>query len=99
MIIEVAFMDTATPDNDALHAEQFKQVVARAVRDGLDEFFGGQDTIPPTISSFAVTPNSIAVGNSFSIQTTVSDSGGSGLSRIELWRAPDLGGSPAEIGT
>ena len=54
----------------------------------------GGDTTPPTISSFTVTPASVTLGGSFSIQATVSDSGGSGLSRIELWRAPDSGGGP-----
>jgi N-acetylmuramoyl-L-alanine amidase len=38
VILEVAFMDTKTPDNDALHSEAFKQVVARAIREALQEF-------------------------------------------------------------
>ncbi|MBS1875079.1 MAG: DUF1906 domain-containing protein [Acidobacteria bacterium] len=59
----------------------------------------GADTVPPVISSFTVTPNSIAVGSSFSIQATVSDSGGSGLNRVELWRAPDAGGTPGTWST
>ena len=40
IILEVAFMDTRRPDNDALHDERFKQVVARAIRDGLHEWAG-----------------------------------------------------------
>ena len=35
MILEVAFMDTRSPDNDALHDERFKRIVARAIRDAL----------------------------------------------------------------
>jgi N-acetylmuramoyl-L-alanine amidase len=38
VIVEVAFMDTRTPDNDALHDETFKRIVAQAVREGLQEF-------------------------------------------------------------
>jgi N-acetylmuramoyl-L-alanine amidase len=38
VILEVAFMDTKSPDNDALHDERFKQIVGRAIRDALMEF-------------------------------------------------------------
>ena len=38
VIVEVAFMDTRSPDNDALHDETFKRIVAQAVREGLQEF-------------------------------------------------------------
>ncbi len=38
IILEVAFMDMKTPDNDALHDEAFKQIVAAAVREALREF-------------------------------------------------------------
>jgi N-acetylmuramoyl-L-alanine amidase len=38
VIVEVAFMDTKSPDNDALHDERFKQIVAQAVREALQEF-------------------------------------------------------------
>ncbi len=55
---------------------------------------GSGDTIPPAISLFSVTPSSVTLGSFFSIHATMSDSGGSGLNRIELWRAPDSGGSP-----
>ena len=52
------------------------------------------DTTPPTVSAFSVTPISLTLGNSFTVSYTVSDSGGSGLNRSELWRANDSGGSP-----
>jgi hypothetical protein len=45
------------------------------------------DTTPPTINSFSVTPSSVTLGGSFTISYTVSDTGGSGLNRVELWRA------------
>jgi N-acetylmuramoyl-L-alanine amidase len=38
IIVEAAFMDTPTPDNDALHDETFKQIVAQAIREGLQEW-------------------------------------------------------------
>lgn len=38
IILEVAFMDMKTPDNEALHSEAFKQIVAAAVREALQEF-------------------------------------------------------------
>lgn len=52
------------------------------------------DTIKPIVSSFSVTPGSLAVGSTFTISYTVSDSGGSGLWQAQLWRAPDAGGVP-----
>jgi N-acetylmuramoyl-L-alanine amidase len=35
VILEVAFMDTRSPDNDALRDDRFKRIVARAIRDAL----------------------------------------------------------------
>ncbi|MBI4738092.1 hypothetical protein HY772_00740, partial [Candidatus Woesearchaeota archaeon] len=49
------------------------------------------DTTPPTIGVFSVAPASLVEGNAFTISYTVSDSGGSGLKQVELWRAPDNG--------
>jgi N-acetylmuramoyl-L-alanine amidase len=45
ILVEAAFMDTKTPDNAALHSETFKQIVAQAVRDGLQEW--GLRAVPP----------------------------------------------------
>jgi uncharacterized delta-60 repeat protein len=59
------------------------------------------DTTPPTTSAFSVSPTSLTVGNSVNISFTVSDTGGSGLSGLYLFRAPDAGGSPgtwAQVG-
>lgn len=52
------------------------------------------DTVPPTISVFSVNPTSVQRGGTFNISYTISDSGGSGLNRAELFRAPDNGGVP-----
>src|SRR2546427_4419 len=52
------------------------------------------DTTPPTFSAFDVNPKNIAPGGTFTITYSISDSGGSGLQRAELWRAPDNGGTP-----
>lgn len=40
VIVEIAFMDTRSPDNEALQDERFKQIVARALRDALYEWSG-----------------------------------------------------------
>lgn len=40
IILEVAFMDMKSPDNEALHDDRFKQIVAYAIRDGLHEWAG-----------------------------------------------------------
>jgi hypothetical protein len=50
------------------------------------------DTTPPTISAFSVTPNSVVLGSPVTISYTVSDTGGSGLNRVVLWRATDVNG-------
>jgi GH25 family lysozyme M1 (1,4-beta-N-acetylmuramidase) len=50
-----------------------------------------QDTNPPTISAFSVSPNSVTVEGSVTISYTASDTGGSGLKTAQLWRTPDDG--------
>jgi hypothetical protein len=40
----------------------------------------------PLVQAFQVMPQSLTTGESFTIDYTVSDTGGSGLNRIELWR-------------
>ncbi len=42
--------------------------------------------VHPTVQAFKVTPQGLTTGKSFTIDYTVSDSGGSGLNRVELWR-------------
>jgi hypothetical protein len=34
IIVEIEYMDTDTPDNDALHDDAFKRIVAEAIADG-----------------------------------------------------------------
>ena len=38
IIVEGAFMDTPSPDNDALHDEKFKRIIAQAIREGLQDW-------------------------------------------------------------
>jgi N-acetylmuramoyl-L-alanine amidase len=38
VIVEIAYMDTASPDNDALHDEAFKRLVAQAIREAVQEW-------------------------------------------------------------
>ena len=52
------------------------------------------DNTPPTVSVFSVTPSSRTVGSAFTISYTVSDTGGSGLWQMQLWRTTDSGGVP-----
>jgi N-acetylmuramoyl-L-alanine amidase len=43
IIIEIAYMDSATPDNDALHDDAFKRIVAEAIADGIREWASAAD--------------------------------------------------------
>lgn len=54
------------------------------------------DTIPPVVIDFTVSPASVLPGGCFTFSYTVSDTGGSGLSVVELWRTNDLEHWPAE---
>jgi N-acetylmuramoyl-L-alanine amidase len=38
IIVEIAYMDTPSPDNDALHDEAFKRLVAQAIREAVQEW-------------------------------------------------------------
>ena len=38
VIVEIAYMDTLTPDNDALHDDAFKRIVAQAIREAIQEW-------------------------------------------------------------
>lgn len=53
----------------------------------------GADTTKPTVNSLSVSPSAVTLSSSFTISYSVSDTGGSGLNRVELWRANDSGGS------
>jgi N-acetylmuramoyl-L-alanine amidase len=43
IIVEIAYMDTPTPDNDALHDDAFKRIVAEAIADGIREWASAAD--------------------------------------------------------
>ena len=58
----------------------------------IDPMSRNGDTIPPTVNAFSVNPDSITLGKPFTISYTVSDTGGSGLNRVELWRKSDIEG-------
>jgi len=38
VIVEIAYMDTPAPDNDALHDDAFKRIVAQAIREAVQEW-------------------------------------------------------------
>lgn len=38
VIVEIAYMDTPAPDNDALHDDAFKRIVAQALREAVQEW-------------------------------------------------------------
>lgn len=52
------------------------------------------DIDPPVVNDFSISSQSVGLCDSFTICYMVSDNGGSGLDRSELWRANDSGGSP-----
>jgi N-acetylmuramoyl-L-alanine amidase len=41
VIVEIAYVDTAMPDNDALHDETFKRIAAQAIREAIQEWARG----------------------------------------------------------
>lgn len=50
IIVEIAFMDTRSPDNDAIQDARFRGIVATAIADGVAEFFANQpDNGPPSV--------------------------------------------------
>jgi hypothetical protein len=51
-----------------------------------------KDDIPPQVDAFSVSPNLVIQGDTVTISYTVSDTGGSGLNRVELWRAIEFYG-------
>ena len=60
------------------------------------------DKTPPTIAKWSVTPPSVTMGGLVTVSYTATDTGGAGLTRAELWRAPDSGGKPgtwAKVGS
>lgn len=76
------YTSTATDDVTGTHSNTITYTVT------------GPDTVSPTVVSFNVSPNSIAPGGTLNFSYTISDAGGSGLNRVELFRTPDSGGHP-----
>ena len=56
--------------------------------------FASAMTGVPVISNWSVSPASVVMGGTFTVSYSATDSSGAGLSRAELWRAPDAGGTP-----
>jgi N-acetylmuramoyl-L-alanine amidase len=64
ILIEVAFMDRKSPDNDAIQDARFRGIVAKAIADGLNDFFAatpdsGPPTTPTILSAKAVSQSQI----------------------------------------
>jgi len=60
------------------------------------------DTALPVVSAFDVQPRILTTNPTATISWTVTDSGGSYLDHVEVWRAPDASGAPgtwAKIGS
>ncbi|MCX5676783.1 MAG: DUF4347 domain-containing protein [Planctomycetota bacterium] len=53
----------------------------------------GVDATPPTVGVFEVAPTTTLFGGYFNIHYIVTDTGGSGLNRVELWRTDDTDAS------
>jgi N-acetylmuramoyl-L-alanine amidase len=51
ILIEVAFMDRPTPDNAALQDAGFHRLVARAIREGVEEYFATSPAAAPAAPS------------------------------------------------
>ena len=54
ILIEVAFMDRPTPDNAALQSGAFHRIVARAIREGVEEYFATSPAAAPAAPSALV---------------------------------------------
>lgn len=63
ILIEVAFMDRPTPDNAALQDAAFKRLIARALREGIEDYFAGPAvTAPATPATLIATAGSGSIG-------------------------------------
>ena len=51
ILLEIAFMDRPTPDNAALQDPGFHRLVARAIREGVEEYFATSPAIAPAAPS------------------------------------------------
>jgi N-acetylmuramoyl-L-alanine amidase len=64
ILIEIAFMDTKAPDNDAMQDLRFRQIVANAISQGIAEFFANQvdaaaPSVPADVAAAAVSTSQI----------------------------------------
>ena len=98
ILLEIAFMDTPTPDNAALRNEKFKKLVATAIKEGIEEYYG-VTTPTGSFSLSSVTPftATITQGSKVSFTVGVKSSGGFN-SKVEL-AAKNLPGNRVITGT
>lgn len=59
ILIEVAFMDRPTPDNAAMQDERFRALVARAIREGVQDYLDGLAPAVPAELAGTATPGGI----------------------------------------
>ncbi len=90
-LIEVAFMDKQSPDNNALHDENFKKLVAEAIVLGVCDYYGvtcSNVTQPPVLKPAAPGSLSAASASSTQIDLTWSDNS-SNESGFKIERSPN----------
>ena len=87
ILVEVSFITNPTEES-RLRNSAYLDSNGRAIYLGTADHFGGTqgDNTPPIISIFNVSPSTLTLGQSFTINYTVSDSGGSGLNGVVLRR-------------
>lgn len=84
ILIELAFMDRKSPDNDALQDPAFRALVVAAIKQGVADFFGGAqtDAVPPTAPT-TVTAKAVLDGVVLLAWTGASDNVGVTGYRVE----------------
>ncbi|HQE92560.1 MAG TPA: DNRLRE domain-containing protein [Anaerolineae bacterium] len=90
-LIEVAFMDMQSPDNNALHDETFKRLVAEALVKGVCSYYGvtcTNITQPPTQTPAAPSGLNAAAASSVQINLTWNDNSGD-ESGFKIERSPN----------
>ena len=82
-----------TPKGAQRYADRIKEEIVEKYPDWLilgsqrDPYTQNpQDSFPPIVQAFKVTPLSLVIGESISIDYSVSDNDGSGLKQVEIWR-------------